>query len=389
MKQKQQTETKMRLRSIIFILLPVTCIIMLQACKDTRSDDNNVPIITVDPKAKECKPDEFFDSYSYTILETNDSIILPRIENMDVDENHILITTDKELFVFNRDGTNISKINIYGQGPGELVRINDAKLMGDEIVITGWGYNGVLRYSLDGNYIGGYPCEYRYYYLTIEDDNIWLGSINSNFSLKNFARYDVSEQEITCQLMDYDRNESNIGLFTPFLYSNKNSLFVTKRFDNTVYQIDSKECTINKAWEYDFLTENKLSDFDPNLSFNELSDKTRNTDIVTDLGLLYKNGDIVYQNVQFFIKIGYYNNLFKFDLSKPSEPVKLLRLALERYTDFPYLISRALVIKNDEYITSISAYRVLAIEEEIGQSEFKNKGLTEDSNPVIFFHHFK
>lgn len=99
------------IKSIISVMiLPVACIIMLQACNISSKADNPVTVIKVDPKANRCSPDDIFDSFSYTFLETNDSILMPMIERIDIDENHILITSRTEIFLFNRDGSFLSRI---------------------------------------------------------------------------------------------------------------------------------------------------------------------------------------------------------------------------------------------------------------------------------------
>lgn len=370
--------------------MPAVCIIMLQACNSrSTSADNAIPVITVDPNAEGCIPDEIFDSYTYTILETNDSILLPMITRMDIDDKHILITSRTEVFVFNRDGSFLAKFDVYGQGPGELTRIYDAKLIDDEIVMIGHGYKGIYRYSFQGDIIGEYPLDFEYYFMNTDNENIWLASENSNFSMKNFAKYSLNDREITCQLMDFEKNESYIGLFTPFLFRNGNNLFVTKQFDNSVYMIDYKNCTITEAWRYDFKTEMKLSDFTPGTSFYELEEKTRNNDIVTNLGLLYINGDIVYQTFLLFDEYSYSHSIYRFDMANPSKPGKLLIIHKKKSENLPYICTGPSMIYNGNHISVINAESVLTIDEKNGSTRFKDLGLTEDSNPVIFFHHFK
>ncbi len=365
----------------------IICTLLLQACNSSIANNDQPPVVEIDPNANLCSADEIFDSYNYTILETTDESLLSQIKRIDINERHILIMSGSEIFVFNRDGSFVSSFDKYGQGPGEYTYVWDIKFMGDDILIN--TDFGILRYSITGDYIGTYKLDYRYFYMAVNGNDIWLSSQSNNKSYKEFARYNTIDKEISCQLLDFDRIGSLINYNTQFLYHNENRLLVSKQFDTSVYGIDCKNCTIKKLWTYDFKTEKKLSDFDPNLSFCELSDLTRNIDVVTHLGILYENGNTVYQTTQLFKEFAYFNYIYKFDKTDPANTGKLFRVGLTNHENFPFLCLFPPMIYKDYLVTAIDADHVLSIADTKGISTFKKKGLTEDSNPVLFFHHFK
>lgn len=364
------------------------CILSLCAC---RSEVNKGQfIVEIDPNDDLCSADEIFDSYDYTILETTDESLLSMIQKIDIDDRHILIKSDSKIIVFNRDGSFVSSFDKFGQGPEEYTSIHDVKLMGNEVLLLTPVRNGIQRYTFAGEYIGSYELNDPYYYMEIDGDNIWLASETSNKTWKEFAKYNVVDREITCQLMDFDKFGSYISFRTPFLCNKGNGqLLVTRQFDTSVYCIDSKNCTIEKLWTYDFKTEKKLSDFDLSLPCWQLSDLTRNSDVVTHLEPLCEKGNNIYQLTSFFVKVAYLNYIYKFDKTDPANTGKLFRVGFNEHKKFPYLYTLPLTIYKDYYVSRVNADMVLSSEDERGSTEFRDKGLTEESNPVLFFHHFR
>ncbi len=372
------------------IALALMSALALYACRVGGGTANCPFVVEVDPNSDLCSADEIFDSYDYTILETTDESLLSIIQKIDVDDRHIIIKCDSKISVFNRDGSFVSSFDRYGQGPEEYTSIRDIKLRGDEVLLLTSVRKGIQRYTFTGEYIGSYELNDRYFNMEIDGDDIWLASMSNNKTGKEFARYNIVDDAINCQLMDFDQIESYISYRTQFLYNKGDGqLLVARQFDTSVYGIDGKNCTVEKLWTYDFKTEKKLSDFDPELSYCDLSDLTRNSDMVTHLEPLCEKGNIIYQTASFFVKIAYLNYIYKFDKTDPANTGKLFRVGFTNHKNFPFLYSSPLMIYKDCYVTATDADRVLSIADEKGISTFKESGLTEDSNPVLFFYHFK
>jgi hypothetical protein len=113
-------------------------ILQCQNCSD-RSFDSDSPV---------------YDDVKFIKLETNDSCLITDIRQIEIKDFLIFILDTKgELFVFNTNGTFISKIGKYGDGPGEYAVINTFYIENNNVVIIDEVKNSLIRYDFKGNYL--------------------------------------------------------------------------------------------------------------------------------------------------------------------------------------------------------------------------------------------
>ena len=140
---------------IILIIIPIE--------KKGQSKVINDDIITVDVRKnysskKDLTLQDFMD-VEYIMLETKDGFYTQG-EVLDVSKNYIIVRNrvlDGDIFIFNRNGKAICKINRMGQGPGEYtswsllggIRINEDN---NEIILYAGNLRTFIVYDLSGKF---------------------------------------------------------------------------------------------------------------------------------------------------------------------------------------------------------------------------------------------
>lgn len=150
------------MRSIILIILiTFTCNVAIQ-------DKKNSETLIVIPFAKkihelsEIKCSQFIDNFEYIQLETNGKCLIGDNPELLVLKDQILIYQLRYCFVFDRKtGKFLYELGHYGRGPGEYDKSMLTCDLNKSIVYSGgWNYN-MMRFSLDGKFLGSFPIPNR------------------------------------------------------------------------------------------------------------------------------------------------------------------------------------------------------------------------------------
>lgn len=381
----------MRLRSIIFTLLPVTCIILLQACKVTRSDDNNVPVITVDPQANGCKPDEFFDSYSYTVLETNDSALIGRRCQYDIDDNLIVAYSEESGFaVFGKDGKLLKSFDYRGEGPEEYIQVTDMFLHDNMIyVVCGYQHKIVVYNAKDGLFQKRITLPDIYTSATwLDDIHIALCAAYCSPSKHNIAILNTETGEIDNQFLPYKHfNSLTFGSYSSFIGRDDDGVYFGLPFNTDLYYLTSDTCKVVES--YTFNTTDKMEPVAmADVNTDEMYELYKFRRCVKYIDHFYAvSEDLHYQVFELLCDQGVLPHICKYN-PKTGES-KTLRINSVLFDEFPYLTDMPQTIKNGYYIFAKQAEDVLRKDKTIGSTRFTDLGVTEESNPIIFFYHLK
>ena len=139
--------------SAILLIVMVECIEQRQAVND---DIIKVDVTKSYSPKKELFLQDFMD-VEYIALETNDNFINQGIV-LDVGKEFILVKNnillDGDIFVYDRTGKAIRKINNRGQGPGEYMNIKGIVLdeINNEMFVNNSFRRNIMVYDLLGNY---------------------------------------------------------------------------------------------------------------------------------------------------------------------------------------------------------------------------------------------
>ena len=152
---------KIKISFIISILFAI----YFTSCNNSTSQKQGISIDLDKNVQKTIKYSSFVDSISYTPLETNDSCIIGGVKDIQITDSLIFVLDQKQpvIFIFDRYGNYLNKIDRQGQGPGEygwIVQFHYNENRGSVSVCTASGTCKIIEYDLQGNLINEFNNNY-------------------------------------------------------------------------------------------------------------------------------------------------------------------------------------------------------------------------------------
>lgn len=285
--------------SLIFLLL--LCSRFLISCSgnvetDTDLSSDGLEIIKVDlSKAREGKLSEFFESeiqYIWLRDDVEDGQLAGGLQKLFFHKNKILTLDvyDCECVkIFDNTGKYLSKLNAYGEGPGQYLEFDDAIIVGEEILLLGIYPPKQMWFSIDGKFLReeklhkpidtGVYSEYdkRYYFYsdTREPGEYFVESVSEsfqdtvrslpfredgyygNFSTRKVFRKSVKQLYFAMPFNDtiYEVKSGQVGPQLVFDYGN---------YSQSTDELRSNSETLNPLQEVDFINKKAQLYFVPN-----------------------------------------------------------------------------------------------------------------------------
>lgn len=243
----------------------ILCILGIgSGCKE-KNKDKSVEVIHINPfeASEEINLSEFVDSIIYIKLQTDSICVLGRLHDIIIREKYIYASdiSQQILFVFDKNGKYITKLDKRGKGPDEYLRMSGVFIDDNEEfieLINSSGKNSILKYSnITFKLIEKRPIinissnscirhANSYYFATQQNENI----INDKPTNANLI---IIKENRVVKL--FDKNIiTNHSSFSPYLESfiknDKNELFVSIVYDNTFYRIE--DLSVHPAIRIDF-----------------------------------------------------------------------------------------------------------------------------------------
>ncbi|MCM1450356.1 MAG: 6-bladed beta-propeller [Clostridiales bacterium] len=330
--------------------------------------------------------DEFIDSCHYLILDNR--ALISEIRHIDVNDSVIAINSGHDIFIFDHEGRLQSSFNHHGQGAGDYLQISDMKIHDGLVYILSILSKSINVYSPDGQFVESYKLPDAFNAFTFVNDKIWLASVTSNDTGYELAEYDIDSGSLGKQVLPFSKNQ-NFLYRNPIVMQSGDKIYATRKFDMSIYEIDTRQGVQSGKWTLQFNTPMQLSDFNDMEDFAVLNQATANKPVVTQPGLICVTDSTVYITADIFYKIGYFTNIYRCDRNNISESGNLLRLGLTTYNNYPFLRRAPLVIYDRFMVSALDVSMVLTIAENLGIDEFSERELSDDSNPVLFFHRLR
>lgn len=368
------------MKKLLYIFL---FLVLLSSCATQLSTPEVISVET-SPKGK---LSEFFSSYRYVILETNENCMLYNYEKLKVNDKYISVVAQDRIFLFDKkSGKFQGVINHKGRGHGEYIQITDYEIYKDKIFIYSGAQHTLFLYDKSGKYLNKVNLNDYYSKIKVVDDKkVFLSPSYSNNSDYNFVLFDIGTQKILNKFDSFDRNQNYIfGSFNDFLTCNGNNIYVSHPFDNTIYMLTEDDYYPVKT--FDINTKDKLTSEELKLDREALTDLSRNKSVFKYFNLFY--------NSDHFFLIGYsvsdeYGESFYITRMNDDSSQTTTRLLTELDASFPY-ISEISCIYNDEVVSSMNSSSVTYIESNYNiDKKFMSRGYSKGDNPIVFFHKIK
>lgn len=376
------------MRTITHILTTILIIIIMCGCNKSRRYDSATLHVNVDDETPLA---DFFDSYRYVMLETNDSCLIHESAIFKTNESNIVSYSEYNGFmIFDAQGKHMTSFNHKGEGPGEYLYVSDFYITPTSIFLLDVYINRLLEYSIsDGAFIREIKLADHFQHCApLDNHNVALCAVYGSLSKYNFAILNLQTGEINKQFAPYEQIHSYLfDGYTAFVGKGKTGVYAALPFSHNLYYVTADSCNVVES--YYFNTAKQFPDIkDSDIDIANMYDEYRYENVVMWLRCYTKQSSgVCYQAFRAMGEYGITAYICKYDIS--GDNCKSTAIGTKRSKDFPYLTVGPSEFNNNEYVCVMSAERLLRAEKLIEDNTFTQSGLTEDSNPVIFFYHFK
>lgn len=323
---------------------------------------SEIEIINIDPmEADEFIPlSEIADSIKCIKLQIDSGDAMGRIREIIIKKKYIYAVdiSQQVIFVFNKEGLLVTKLNKKGQGPGEYSRIGPVFIDDDESYIEIVNYTGgkqsILRYK---------NLSFDYINTTLSYPDISANSVKRHKGLFYFAIQQIdnhiNDKDTNGDLVICDSENNFKVLFDKkiiterhyfsmtnecFSINNKEELFFSPMYGNRFYQLKDWEAI--PLFQIDFGTYN-MSEFVGLQSTREQMEYIRNMNHVASFPVLNIYDDRIFAFSYYFkesdterwIKESDFRQYVKFKKSKKVYHAKMIKNDLSVFPDRLYISS--------------------------------------------------
>lgn len=270
----------------------------------------------------------FSKSSSYTFLETSDNSLIGDIDNIFFNNNNLIIVDSKiakTVFKFKSDGSFLSKIGRYGQGPGEYLSPTNVSGDNEDIYIHSEFQGRIFVYSQDGSFKKDYRIPFLFDDFHHQGESFLFNTFNRvNGHIPTIANYMiVATSDESLQIKNsgfYFDPELYMKLRTGYdnsLVRNGNDFFYIQPFTSDLNQIDLETSKITKLIHFDLGDKwLKKDDLTEMLKRNPINIRSQ----IIDKGMAVIE-ELLVSDKYFMIKILYKNRLLKFFVSRATGEV--------------------------------------------------------------------
>lgn len=325
------------------------------------------------------------------ILETNDSALIGNMSRYDIDDNHIVAYSAESGFaVFDKDGKLLKSFDHRGEGPEEYIQVTGMFLHDGLIYVVSGYQSKILVYSAeDGLFQKRIELPDTYISATwLDDGHIALCAAYCSPSKFNIAILNTATGEIDKRFLPYNHSYSlTFGSYSSFIGRDDDGVYFGLPFNTDLYHLTSDTCKVVESYRF-----NTSDQIEPvamaDVNTDEMYERYKFKRCVKYIDRFHAaSDDVHYQVFELMGDQGILPYICKYN-PKTGESATL-RLRSELFDEFPHLTEMPETIRNGYYVFAKSAEGVLRIDEITGSTKFTDLGVTEESNPVIFYYHLK
>ncbi|WP_323758555.1 6-bladed beta-propeller [Roseivirga sp.] len=270
----------------------------------------------------------FSKNLSYTILEASDNSLIGEIDNLFFNNDDLVIADSKiakSVFKFKSDGTFLSKIGRYGQGPGEYLSPTNVSVDNEEIYIHSEFQGRIFVYAQDGSFKKDYRIPFLFDDFHHQGDDFLFNTFNRiNGHIPTIANYMIvatSDQSLQIKNTGfYFDPELYMKLRTGYdnrLVRSGDDFFFIQPFTSDIHQIDLEASKITELIHLDlgdkWLKKEALTEI---LKRNPINIRSQ----IMEKGMAVIE-ELLVGDKYFMIKILYKNRLLKFFISRTTGEV--------------------------------------------------------------------
>lgn len=359
--------------------------ICLSSCR--KNENVGSGVIFVDVDVEQLSPlSEFISSERHICLETNDSCLMSGVGFFCISNDKLIVENNSNIYVFDCAGMYISSFNHHGQGPGEYTGISGMRVYDGEVYVMDNNIHKIFKYSFDGELVNEIDLNYSYCGFEVKsNDRIILASGYTNDSMSQFVVVDSNSGKTLTKICPYDNCQTfYFWDYLPFSGKKDDDIYVNIPFSQCTYRIG--EYALDSIASYHFDTQLQLPEYDlKSMDIRKVGTMTQNANVVRNLGFYYPSKDCDYLTYILCGQYGHKTHLLKFDKNGRQLAQRMINNFDNNY---PYFNDIRGII-DGEIICTRNADSLLSVDELTDRSYWTEHGLTEESNPVVFFYKLK
>lgn len=370
-------------------IITVLCLLLMTSCeqKVNRLD----AICKIDLK-KEMSSPSFYDYFSkieIIPLETSEESLIKEITER-ISHNgkfYIFDKLQKKIFIFNKDGRFLRKIDKRGNGPGEYSDLSDFKFntfTGGLDLLSPMG--GILRYdSLGQKFVEKISLP-----LTVPAIHNFV-ALNKNTYLffclsrdgNKIVIYDIKQKKILSEMYDLPKflffNTVYHHSYSPFyIYDGK--VHFVQAYNGDVFTIENNSLVPKYLWDFG----------EQNFNVSGLEEKPIEYYLkyARSVGAKYANTFIAYgENSRYYLTEFFFNKkINSFIYNKQNKSCSVFNTFKEGHRCIPASVDESTVY----YFSRASDINIIVNVKELDDVNKKIcEGLTDDDNPIIIKYTFK
>ncbi|WP_158602530.1 6-bladed beta-propeller [Proteiniphilum sp. X52] len=339
--------------------------------------------IAIDPQKAKATIDNVFDGYYSVTLETKQENLIADIDKIEITDKRFYILDRRNcvISIFDKNGFYISKIDRKGQGPDEYLDIADFAISDTLVYVLSRIEKKLFIYTETGAFVKSYVLDDFYDYFHIEGKELFLYSNYSNSKLYNIIVANLNEDAISYskEFLPFLKNQSFSFTPTPFNKTTENELLVCQQYDYCIYNLNkgfiSKECNL------EFITKDKIPPNFEREGFDKIYTELSNKSVVTRVTHVNKHNDILY------VVYNFEHNRYITKIGKTTLTAETLKLELNDI--YPFVFATPVMFHEGYLVGYLHAAHILPFNSRFESDKNNDRSLSEEDNPVLFFHKFK
>jgi len=189
---------------------------------------------------------DIFHNIAYCKLETDTSYLVGESNKVLIIGDSIFISTGTSIYLFNKQGKYINKLNALGKGPGEYLGISDILIdeVGKKVLLLNAGHQKVIEYDYNFNYIKEFGIERYAMNFAMADNRTVLFHCGNDDGDRESGKFLLfKDGKKMSEMKTIDGNKANYLHYRmfDFLGYYNNYITITDSHNDTVYYFDGED----------------------------------------------------------------------------------------------------------------------------------------------------
>lgn len=345
--------------------------------------------------------DKYFKSFRYIQLESDTNMLIGKIDKILYENDRIYIMDSRvtrSLFIFDKEGNFINKIDCHGQGPNEFIELTDMFYDSRERTINILSYVSsnnfkIMVFDSDGNaLLKQIPINLHLSEVMKFKDGFFVCNskhvVNALSSNNRLTIYSDNLKKLYDAIPIIPQWRNRMGSVYPELFMSKNGdIFCAPENTTDVYRITADSTFLN--YHFDFGKHNYPKEFNTPEQQEKMSRNFEIVNYVTKLYDFYESDNFI---VSIFLFKGAYNIAF-YDKSTTKVETYLLLdnpLLTTGFGDSPCINKNFVITRRspDSFLHLFENPSVLGKDTTEKLKKLFKKPIMEDDNPILCVYEF-